>query len=166
VVAKVVEPMIGNLAWAPLPAFEEVEVLDRFNGVPTLGVFGQPGDRVLFWRVTGYVPRRNELSVWMYVPLGGTDEQRLEAASGSEFLEGLIFNAAVSRPVTVGVCHAYRLVLEYQWDLPPGLSSNHVVKGLAGFLSSALAKTMDENVGQRRKAAAKASAVVSELAAI
>lgn len=47
------QPMVGNLAWAPLPAFEEVEVLDRFNGVPTLGVFGKPGDKILFWRAWG-----------------------------------------------------------------------------------------------------------------
>jgi hypothetical protein len=45
--------MLGNLAWAPLPAFEEVEVLDRFNRVPTLGTFGRPGEKILFWRVLG-----------------------------------------------------------------------------------------------------------------
>ena len=32
-------PMLGNLAWAPVPAIESVEVLDRFNGVPTFGLF-------------------------------------------------------------------------------------------------------------------------------
>jgi hypothetical protein len=32
-------PMLGNLAWAPVPAIENVEVLDRFNGVPTFGLF-------------------------------------------------------------------------------------------------------------------------------
>jgi hypothetical protein len=58
--------MIGNLAWAPSPAFEEVEVLDRFNGVPTLGVFGKPGERILFWRALGYVPA-DEISAWIYV---------------------------------------------------------------------------------------------------
>jgi hypothetical protein len=62
------QPMIGNLAWAPLPAFEEVDVLDRFNGVPTLGTFGRPGSKILFWRVLGYVPPSG-LSVWLYVPL-------------------------------------------------------------------------------------------------
>jgi hypothetical protein len=46
------QPMVGNLAWAPLPAFEEVDVLDRFNGVPTLGTFGKPGSKILFWRTS------------------------------------------------------------------------------------------------------------------
>jgi hypothetical protein len=49
-------PVPGNLAWAPVPAIENVEVLDRFNGVPTFGVFTAGGERQLFWRVTGYVP--------------------------------------------------------------------------------------------------------------
>lgn len=31
-------PMMGNLAWAPAPGIENVDVLDRFNGVPTLGL--------------------------------------------------------------------------------------------------------------------------------
>jgi hypothetical protein len=41
------QPMVGNLAWALLPAFEEVDVLDRFNGVPTLGTFGRPGSKLV-----------------------------------------------------------------------------------------------------------------------
>jgi hypothetical protein len=31
-------PMVGNLAWAPAPGIESVDVFDRFNGVPTLGL--------------------------------------------------------------------------------------------------------------------------------
>jgi len=52
-------PMLGNLAWAPVPAIENVD--DRFNGVPTFGIFSSGGDRQLFWRVTGYVPRSDAL---------------------------------------------------------------------------------------------------------
>jgi len=37
--------VIGDLPWEPSAAFEEVVVLDRFNGVPTLGVRGKPGTR-------------------------------------------------------------------------------------------------------------------------
>ena len=30
---------------APVPAIENVEVLDRFNGVPTFGLFSAGGER-------------------------------------------------------------------------------------------------------------------------
>ncbi len=46
-------PMLGNPAWAPMRAIENVEVLDRFNGVPTLGLFSAEGERALFWRALG-----------------------------------------------------------------------------------------------------------------
>jgi hypothetical protein len=165
-VAAMVEPMIGNLAWAPLPAFGEVEVLDRFNGVPTLGVFGYPGERVLFWRVAGYVPKQ-ELSIWLYVPLLAGDEDRLETASDSDLLDGLIFRSATDRRVTVGMAQSYRLKYEYEWDLRRGLSSDEVVGGMLNFLETSLETTLAQTQGMsRRKAVAKASAAVTELAAI
>jgi hypothetical protein len=165
-VAAMVEPMIGNLAWAPLPAFEEVEVLDRFNGVPTLGVFGRPGERVLFWRVTGYVPKQ-ELSIWLYVPLRADDEDRLETASDSDLLDGLVFRSAIGRRVTLGLAQSYRLRYEYEWDLRQGLSPDEVVGGMLQFLAKALRTTLAQTVGMsRRKAVAKASEAVTELAAI
>jgi hypothetical protein len=77
--------MVGNLAWAPLPAFEEVDVLDRFNGVPTLGTFGRRGNKILFWRALGYIPP-NGMSVWVYVPLSPEDELHLEGAEPTELL--------------------------------------------------------------------------------
>src|ERR1700683_1686384 len=53
-----------TLAWAPVPAVEQVEVLDRFNGVPTLGIFSADGERTLFWRTLGYVSAK--ISIWLY----------------------------------------------------------------------------------------------------
>jgi hypothetical protein len=158
--------MIGNLAWAPLPAFGKVEVLDRFNGVPTLGVFGHPGERVLFWRVAGYVPK-HELSIWLYVPLLADDEDRLETASDSDLLDGLIFRTAIDRRVTIGMAQSYRLKYEYEWDLPRGLSPDEVVGGMLQFLARSLKATLARTEGMsRRKAVAKASEAVTELAAI
>jgi len=68
----------ASIAWAPTPAIENVEVLDRFNGVPTFGLFSAGGERQLFWRMTGYVPR--SVSVWLYVPLTPEDENHLTHA--------------------------------------------------------------------------------------
>jgi hypothetical protein len=164
-VAAMAEPMIGNLAWAPLPAFGEVEVLDRFNGVPTLGVFGYPGERVLFWRMAGYVPKQ-ELSFWLYVPLRTEDEDRLGTASDSDLLDGLIFHSAIDRQVTIGMAQSYRLKYKYESNLRPGLSPDEVVGGMLQFLARSLETTLAQTEGMsRRKAVAKASEAVTELAA-
>jgi hypothetical protein len=127
-IAKAVntQPMIGNLAWAPSPAFEEVEVLDRLNGVPTLGVFGKPGERILFWRALGYVPA-DDISAWVYVPLSPADEKHLSSADPSELLHGLIFESDEWRRVTVGVASGYRLFIDstgtFRSRCRPGISS-------------------------------------------
>ena len=157
------QPMVGNLAWAPLPAFEEVEALDRFNGVPTLGVFGRPGARVLFWRALGYV---QELSIWLYVPLSDADEQRLAFADSSDLLTGLVFESDAARTVTVGVAQDNRLVWEYSWILPAGLSSGELVSQLVGFLLESLGRSLKQAMApRRRKAVKKATRAVRELAA-
>ncbi|MEU8171229.1 hypothetical protein AB0B97_32480, partial [Micromonospora sp. NPDC049004] len=64
--SKSVLPMLGNLAWAPVTSVEKVEIFDRYNGVPTLGVFRTGGQAHLFWRVLGYI---GDISLWLYVPL-------------------------------------------------------------------------------------------------
>jgi hypothetical protein len=160
----VAQPMVGNLAWAPLPAFEEVEVIDRFNGVPTLGVFGKPGSRVLFWRVLGYVPAY-DVSMWLYVPLDSAEEYRLESAESSGLLDELIFRSEVDRKVSVGLAVSYRLLFEYEWVLPANSSPDDLVTALLRFSASALKR---ERVGARarRKAARRASKALEELAAV
>jgi hypothetical protein len=159
------QPMVGNLAWAPLPAFEEVDVLDRFNGVPTLGTFGRPGSKILFWRVLGYVPPSG-LSVWLYVPLSEEDERHLEEAEPSELLHGLVFQSAQWRQVTVGMAKDYRLFVEFDWNLPVQAPSEDLVREMLGFLASSLKGLADEEsvTPARRRAARKASRAVRELA--
>jgi hypothetical protein len=158
--------MLGNLAWAPLPAFEEVEVLDRFNGVPTLGVFGRPGEKILFWRALGYVPPGG-FSVWLYVPLDAEDEQHLDDAEPAELLRGLIFESPRRRRATVGLARDYRLFVEFDWNLPAGAPSDHLVREMLTFLASSLAGlARQETIAPaRRKAARKASKAVRQLAA-
>jgi hypothetical protein len=158
------QPMAGNLAWAPLPAFEEVEVLDRFNGVPTLGTVGKSGDKVLFWRALGYVP--NHFSVWLYVPLTPEDERHLEDAEPSELLHGLIFESAEWRHVTVGIAMDYRLLVEFDWNLPVKASATDLVPEMVRFLATSLTGLAEQETvaPSRRRAARKASKAVRELA--
>lgn len=157
--------MIGNLAWAPLPAFEEVDVLDRFNGVPTLGTFGKPGGKFLFWRVIGYVPPHG-LSVWVYVPLTPADEQHLKDADPADLLHGLIFESAQARHVPVGMAKDYRLFVAFDWDLPVGASADDLVHEMLVFLSSSLAGLAGQEAvaPSRRRTVRKASRAVRELA--
>jgi hypothetical protein len=162
----VAHPMVGNLAWAPLPAFEEVETLDRFNGVPTLGVFGRPGERALFWRALGYVPKREmSVSIWIYVPLDEADERRLEPDDASDLLNGLIFQSEAPRAVTVGIARDYRLLFEYEWVLPAGLSPNELLHEMIHFAAESLNETLKQVAPARRKDAQRASKAVRQLVA-
>jgi hypothetical protein len=159
------QPMLGNLAWAPLPAFEEVEVLDRFNGVPTLGTFGRPGEKILFWRALGYVPPGG-LSVWLYVPLDADDEQHLTDAEPAELLHGLVFHSTQWRKATVGLARDYRLFVNFDWNLPVGAPSDGLVREMLTFLASSLEGLAEQETvaHARRKAARKASKAVRQLA--
>lgn len=159
-------PMIGNLAWAPSPAFEEVEVLDRFNGVPTLGVFGKLGERILFWRALGYVPA-DDISAWVYVRLSPADERHLASADPSELLHGLIFESDEWRQVTIGMASEYRLFIEFDWNLPLNASPGDLIHEMLAFLMSSLTAVADQSTAtpSRRRAARKASKAMRELAA-
>lgn len=139
------QPTIGNLAWAPLPAFDQVEVLDRFNGVPTLGVFGGPDDKILFWRVAGYVPQPNERSVWLYVPLEPEDEERLDSAGPDDLLNGLVFNSDVPRWATIGVAQDNRLVREFKWKLPRAAQPSDLTQ-LASRFAETASSAQDQHV--------------------
>lgn len=156
-------PMLGNLAWAPVPAIENVEVLDRFNGVPTFGIFSSGGDRQLFWRVTGYVPRST--SIWLYVPLTTADENRLAHTEPSDLLGGLVFRSTEPRYVTVGVATDYRLVFEREWRLPEDTDSRTLLADVLGFLVDALRIALSEDLPPaRRLIVYRTSEAIQELA--
>jgi hypothetical protein len=157
-------PMLGNLAWAPVPAIEGVEVLDRFNGVPTFGLLSANGERQLFWRLTGYVPR--SYSIWLYVPLTTDDENRLSHAEPSDLLGGLVFGSSVPRYATVGVAKDYRLVFEREWRIPEDTDQQRLLDDVIGFLLDALTIALGEDMPPaRRELVYTTSEVIREMAA-
>jgi hypothetical protein len=157
-------PMLGNLAWAPVPAIENVEVLDRFNGVPTFGLFSAGGERQLFWRVTGYVPR--SVSVWLYIPLTPADENRLAHVDPADLLGGLVFRSRESRYVTVGIARDYRLVFEREWHLPENTDPQKLLPDVLEFLLDALTIALREDMPPaRRELVYTTSQAMRELAA-
>jgi hypothetical protein len=158
------QTMIGNLAWAPLSSLEEIEVLDRFNGVPTLGVFGTPGQKTLFWRALGYVPP-HQVSLWLYVPLADEDEAHLENAEPSDLLQGLIINSRTRRTVIVGIAHEYRIAFQFDWPMPRAAVQDDLIRELLSFTGSELADLLRHSITpSRKKEARRASKAVRELA--
>jgi hypothetical protein len=157
-------PMLGNLAWAPVPAIENVDVFDRFNGVPTLGLFSAAGERELFWRALGYVPR--SMSIWFYLPVTQEDESHLSCADASDLLTGLIFRSQTARYVTVGIAKDYRLVFEREWHLPVDAPPDQLINDLLDFLNEALDIALEQDLpAARREIMRSASEAVKELAA-
>jgi hypothetical protein len=123
-------PEIGNLAWAALASVEGVEILDRFNGVPTLGVLRADGNSHLFWRVLFYV---SDVSAWMYVPLTSRDLRRLEK-DDDDLLSGIVSESPSQRYITLAAAFENRLIFEREWQLPAKLNANKVVSGVVEFL--------------------------------
>ena len=157
-------PMLGNLAWAPVPAIESLEVLDRFNGVPTFGLFSTGEERQLFWRITGYVPR--SYSIWLYIPLTADDESHLSHAESTDLLGGLVFRSSVPRYATVGVAKDYRLVFEREWRLPQDTDPQRLLGDVLGFLLDALTIALSEDMPPaRRELVYTTSEVIRELVA-
>lgn len=157
-------PVIGNLAWAPVPGIENVEVIDRFNGVPTLGVFTAGDERNLFWRVTGYVPKT--WSVWLYVPLTSADEAHLADADGPDLLDGIIAGCGEPRWVTVGFAKDYRLLFEREWRLPQGSDANRIAGDALLFLADAMEIALEGDMPQaRREIVFSTSEAIRELVA-
>jgi hypothetical protein len=134
--------MTGNLAWAPAPGLENVDVFDRFNGVPTLGLFSAGGKRNLFWRALGYVPRR--MSIWIYLPLTEADERHLSCSDSSDPLTRLAFHSPAERYATVGIALEYRLVFEREWRIPVDAGADQLIAEMLEFLTEALDIAMQQ----------------------
>ncbi len=157
-----VMPEIGNLAWAPVAAVEEVEIFDRYNGVPTLGLFRSGQDTHLFWRAVGYT---GDISLWLYVPLTPEDEKNVEDDEGPGILDGIIFRSQSRRYVALGIANLNRLVFfEREWDLPAGLGQADIFRPLLGFASESLTLALNEDLGpSRRDVYQKAKSAVKQL---
>ena len=154
-------PMAGNLAWASLPAIEEVEVLDRFNGVPTLGIMKAGSQRTLFWRVIGYV---SDFSAWLYLPLDEAMSHTLDAEDAQDPLVGLVIESSSERNACLGVAAENRLIFEREWVIPKGLARDSFIPEVARFLSEAMGVAMQHELpATRRQAMEGASRAVKEL---
>ncbi|BFU47884.1 hypothetical protein [Krasilnikovia sp. MM14-A1004] len=157
-----VMPELGNLAWAPLAAVEEVEIFDRYNGVPTLGVFRSGGEAHLFWRVVGYT---GDISLWLYVPLSAEDERNVDDDEGPGLLDGIVFRSPRSRYATVGVTNLHRLIFEREWSIPANMGQSEVVRPLTEHVLESLALALQADLAaSRREAYQKAETAVRQLA--
>jgi hypothetical protein len=156
-------PVVGNLAWAPMPNVDEVEILDRFNGVPTFGIVRGAVGSHLFWRVLGYVP--DHASFWLYVPLEAADERRLAECDDQEFLSGIVSDSAGERYVTLAVAWDNRVLFEREWLMPAGLSDTEFKKSGLRFLTESMEITIEQGLpASRREVMRAASAAMHEMA--
>jgi hypothetical protein len=121
---------LGNRTWEPYKTVDSLEVLDRHNGVPTLGFFTAGGQRQLFWQALGYVT--DAFSVWIYVPVSPA------APVDPRLPEGLILGSPTDRIATVGVAYHNRLIFEREWSIPAGADEGRLLRDLTHFLVEAM----------------------------
>lgn len=136
---------LGNLAWAPVNDFTSVEVLDRFNGIPTLGVFSSGSSSYLFWR-TMHVGRA---SVWLYVSL--TEDERVLLMSGKGDLNGILFQRTSPCYSTVGAAHDTRLVFEREIQLAVGQDSDQTWRAVIDHAVSSLGLALEHGLPPARR---------------
>jgi hypothetical protein len=135
-------PVLGNLAWAPMPSFDGVEVFDRFNEVPTFGIIRAGAGTHLFWRAFGYVT--DHVSLWLYVPMLQGDEESLADCDGEDLLRGSVYDSPVARYVTLGVAWDNRIIFEREWLLPAGLDDMQFKKQVLRFVVEAMQIKMEQ----------------------
>jgi hypothetical protein len=155
-------PEIFNLAWAPVADVEEVDIYDRHNGVPTLGVFSVGKDAHLFWRVVGYA---GDISFWLYVPLAPAELQVLEEDEGPSLLDGIVYKLPAPRYATIGIADKNRLIFEREWQIPARMEQDHTLGAFLGFVVEALktATLVDGLPPTRRQAVDRAREVAKHL---
>lgn len=157
-------PVLGNLAWTPLPGTDEIDIYDRFNGVPTLGVLRtrQAGAH-LFWRVVGYV---TEFSFWLYVPMDAEEAEQFAASDEDGLLEAIVHHSPHERRATVAVALDNRLVFERGWHLPAQLDHAELLAGFLSHLIETLSTALEHDLPpSRRDVYERAEAAAKELAA-
>ncbi|MFI9639471.1 hypothetical protein ACIG87_05280 [Micromonospora sp. NPDC051925] len=133
----------------PVTSVEEVEIFDRHNGVPSLGVFRTGSQSHLFWRALGYT---GDISLWLYVPLSDGDEETLEDDEGPGPLEEIVYHSPRQRYVTVGVANYYRLLFEREWIIPVEAKHGQIVHSLIEDVTAALQLAIDEGLPASRRA--------------
>lgn len=137
---------LGNLAWAPVNNFEAVELLDRFNGIPTLGVFKSDGTWHLFWRVLSL----NVASLWLYVPLTTAEHDALLA--GDEGLTGVLFDRPQDCYVTIGAAHKNRLIFEREFHLKANMSQQDTWQSALDHARASLELALEHGLPPQRRA--------------
>jgi hypothetical protein len=140
---------LGNIAWAPVNNFQTVELFDRFNGVPTLGVLAVSSKSYLFWRVMDH----DIASVWLYVPLTNRERNTL-LKNGDEALNGVLFNRRKEHYATVGLAYENRLFFEREFLMNPGMDSDAAYGAIIDHSLQSLRMMLDHDLppGRREKA--------------
>jgi hypothetical protein len=158
-VSSAILPEILNLAWAPAVGVDEVEMHDRHNGVPTLGVFRIGTDHHLFWRVSGYI---GDFSLWLYVPL--TPDEVPSADEDPSILEGIVYGLETPRYATIGLAEFNRIIFEREWQIPPALDEANLLRIFLTFVNEALKTAIETDLpATRKQAVRRASDAVKQL---
>lgn len=122
--ADVVELLdAGAQAWSAVRDADEIEILNRNNGVPTLGSAHTRRDCVLFWHAAF---EDDEASLWIYLKLGRRDKRRLRRNKVGHLLDGVTLGLRKERPAVLGVAYRGDLIAWAPWQIPAGASARQL----------------------------------------
>jgi hypothetical protein len=153
-------PDLQNLGWAPFAATDNVEIYDRWNGVPTLGVVRKGSEHVLFWQAAG----ADGVGIWVYVNLDAADLARLDDDEQGP-LDGIVMGLQQPRFATIGVSNGdLRLWFEREWQIPTGLTVDNSYHAIVEYTLEVLTESLAHDLPPtRREITQHASDVVRQL---
>lgn len=139
---------LGNIAWAPVNSFITMEPLDRFNGVPTLGVLETKVGSYVFWRVLDH----GVASAWLYVNISRRQRSAL-VKRGDDALDGVLFQLKSDSYATLGLAYDNRLFFEREMRLTAGLSPQDTYQMVVNYALEALQLALEHDLppGRREK---------------
>lgn len=110
---------VGAQAWDAVRDADEIEILNRNNGVPTLGSAHTRRDCVLFW----HAALDDDVSLWVYLKLGRGDKRLLRKNKVGHLLDGVTLRLQKSRAAALGIAYRGDLIALASWEIPAGASA-------------------------------------------
>lgn len=125
---------MGAQAWDAVRDADEIEILNRNNGVPTLGSAHTGRDCVLFW----HAALDDDVSLWIYLKLGRGDKRLLRRNKVGHLLDGVTLGLKKDRAAALGIAYRGDLIALAPWQIPAGASAEelepYLVATAAGIL--------------------------------
>lgn len=119
--------VLGIPAWRAVRDVENIEILNRDNGVPTVGCAHTKRRSILFWRAT----ELDNASLWIYLRIGWRDKRLLRRNPAGGLLDGVVYGLRRERRAILGAADGGVLTNWVRWRIPASADAERLTDELA-----------------------------------